>query len=181
MSWDGEGHSWFVSLGDRLVERLSGCRRGLYLVRTGGLMVKLWSPVRCKDVKIAPETLGLPILPFPHGSRYVLSMLPMCHKHHASPPAAGQNASHCVGFLGTRSQHRFTWYSEAARLPSSIVLWWSPGAAPCSPNWWRLLSLIHYMPLIFEILINDRETWKVQSLALVQMSTQKFRCLIQTV
>lgn len=37
------------------------------------------------------------------------------------------------------------------------------------------------MQLICEILINGRESCKVQSLASVQMSTQKFRGLIQTV
>lgn len=52
---------------------------------------------------------------------------------------------------------------------------------PSLPQVMEAITLIHYMPLIFEILINGREIWKVQSLALVQMSTQKFRCLIQTV
>lgn len=85
--------------------------------------------------------------------------------------------AHTVWALLVPDRCGFTWCSKPAGhgVPAS------PGRSSFLLGLRRPLHLIHDVPLILEILINDRETRKVQSVALVQMKTQKFRCLIQTV
>lgn len=146
--------------------------------------LRFWGPVRLKDVKATHEILGLTVLPPPSVLRSVpvFSGLWMWWRQQALLPSLQQSASRTRCQLsGYQIAVLIHLVFKVSQIFIQYSVWRSPGAAPCYPNWWRLLYLIHYMPLIFEILINDRETWKVQSLALVQMSTQKFRCLIQTV
>ena len=151
-------------MGGRQVENLSCCGWGSSVIRVGALcwLAGLSEMQRCQGT---PEMSDLIVLQDRVLQGGVLQGV----------------VAQAVPALWVPEQHWFTWNSEGPRLQPSSVSGDPPVLCLCSACWWRLLYLIHYMPLIFEILINDRETWKVQSLALVQMSTQKFRHLIQTV
>lgn len=170
----------FQLIGELVGWGLSCCVTAI-LARAGMLMVKLLGPQEAQRCQGSTWISGLPSPPPASASKPMFGVLwvqpgsspVLIHGRCFSPMVS---ISLCI-----RSQCRFTWYSKSARVLSNTAFWYSPGMAPCYRNWWWLFYLIHYMPLIFEILINDRETWKVQSLTLVQMSTRKFKCLIQTV